>query len=670
MAVIGLEISRRSVLADGKSFGSAGPYEYLTGTAQFAVDPAHARNAGITDLDLAPRGEDGRVHFDADVVVLRPVDPAKGNGRLFFDVLNRGLKLALRMFNGATGPETEAGPDSGDGFLLRQGYTLAWCGWQRDVPLGPGRMALRVPEALQGGKRLRGRLLVDIQVNQTVPTALLSDRAHQPYPATDLNDADASLTVRDRVFGERRLIPREHWRFARDEGGVPVPDPNYAYLDGGFEPGKLYEVIYTTEGAPVIGLGLLAARDAVAFLRYGSADAGNPCAASIERAYAFGASQSGCFLREFLYLGLNEDEEERWAFDGVIPDIAGQGRGFFNCRFGQPSYVPFWARGAGLFPFSDAVQQEPVTGQRDGLLARLEVRGKAPRVFHIISGTEYWNAGASLIHTDPAGQQDVAFPDNVRAYFMAGTQHGAGALPLTDRNALDGSRAQYPFNSVDYTPLLRAALVNLDAWVSRGAEPPALQVPRLSDGTAVSPADMAPTFPAIPGVTLPAEKPRVLRLDYGPGWSEGRMETLPPRQVGEPYPVLVSAVDPDGNDLAGIRLPDLTVPLATYAAWNLRHAEMGAPHMLMTTQGSTFPFARTAAERQATGDPRPSIAERYTSKEDYLQRVRQAATELVAARYLLEEDVEPLVERASLRWDLFTAAPEPVPASVDGGGSA
>ncbi|MCX6023249.1 MAG: alpha/beta hydrolase domain-containing protein [Chloroflexi bacterium] len=669
MAVIGLDIAARGLRAGGASFGDHGQYEQIVGVLRFAVDPDNAANAPIVDLKLAPRDEAGRVRFDADVVILRPVDAAKGNRRLLFDVLNRGRKLALRMINSAPADsEIAPEPDTGNGFLMREGYTLMWCGWQHDIPSEAGRMALRLPQALDQGQPLRGRVLVEFQLPQAARSTLLSDRGHRPYPASDLNDPDATLTVRDTVRGERQTIARSRWRFARDVGGTAVPDPNQVWLDGGFEAGKIYEAIYATEGAPVIGLGLVSMRDAVSFLRYGAPSAYNPSAGLIERAYGFGASQSGRFLRHFLYLGLNEDEEGRQVFDGVIPHIAAHARGQFNHRFGQPSTMSYWD-GGGAFPFADTVQTDPASGVSEGLLTSLQERGTAPKVLYTNSGVEYWRGGAGLIHTDPTGHSDLELPDNVRAYLMAGTQHGGGTLPLTNVNAADGSRTQQPHNSVDYAPLLRAAVTNLDAWVSAGVEPPASRVPRLADGTAVRQEIAAAVHAAVPGVNLPSEWGRVLGLDFGPGWAEGRMDTLPPRLAEQLYPALVSAVDADGNDVAGMRLPDLTVPLATYTAWNLRHPDIGAPHLTMPLQGSTLPFARTAAERAASGDPRPSVEERYASRAEYLEKVRAAAEAMVAERLLLAEDIERQVARSALRWDLLVeGSAVAAPAGASGAG--
>lgn len=266
MAVVKIEIKGRGPLAGGATFGDVGDYEMISGILRFAVDPEHPRNAGITDLELAPRDTEGRVHFDADLLVMQPTDKSKGNGRILLDVPNRGRKLVLRMFNGASETETETGPDVGNGFLMRQGYTLAWCGWQYDIPPGPGQLGLRAPEAPQNGVRLRGKVSVELQSNQTVHSLMLSDRGHRPLSAADLEEPGATLTVRDTLFGERRLIARDRWRFAREENGSAAPDPNYVYLSDGFEAGKIYVAIYTTEGAPVAGVGLLAVRDAIAFL--------------------------------------------------------------------------------------------------------------------------------------------------------------------------------------------------------------------------------------------------------------------------------------------------------------------------------------------------------------------------------------------------------------------
>jgi len=626
------------------------------------VDPAHPLNRVITDIDLAARAGDGLVHFSADFRILTPEDPERGNHRLLFDVPNRGNRLALATFNRVPRPINPGAPtDPGDGFLMRHGYTVVWCGWQHDVPATEGLMRITVPEAQQAGHPVSGRLLVSFQPNAATQVQLLSDRGHRAYPSNDLGDPDAALLVRDGAETPPRAIPRRDWSFARLEAGRVVPDPNHVYLAAGFEAGKIYHVIYATTGAPVIGLGLLGARDIIAFLRHGSAPAGNPCAGDIHHAYAFGASQSGRYLRQFLYLGLNEDEAERIVFDGVLVHIAGGKRGGdFNQRFGQPS-ASLHPTMSNAFPFNEAASTDPVTGKSDGLLERLTARRLVPKIFFTNSSTEYWRGDASLIHTDATGTSDVAPTASSRFYHLAGTQHSAGDLPLKDTNPVDGTRGQQLMNSVDYNPLLRALLVRMDRWVSAAEEPPPSRYPALADGTAVDPRQLRGRFTAIPGVGFPPHPPEVVRLDFGPDAASGIASILPPVE-DEPYPRFVPAVDPDGNELTGIRLPDVTVPLATYTGWNLRHPQMGASDRLTSLMGSTIPFAATREARTENGDPRRSIEERYASKAAYLDEVRGDAERLIAAGYLLAEDLEWVVAQASRRFELLATAREAVAA--------
>lgn len=653
MAVAKLEITERGPLLGGKRFGSTGAYEMLRGRIIFGADPAHPQNRGITDIDKAPRTAAGQVEWWSDFCLLQPADAARGNRRLFFEVVNRGRIRAFAFLDSAlsgtshlTRPE-----DVGAGFLLQQGYTVIWCGWQWDVVRGDGLLGMEAPQALEGDTPVRGKVLCQWWPNADTQTLLLADRVHHPYPTADLADPEAVLTVRTHENGPRQVIPREHWQFARLDGSKPVADPNHIYLASGFQAGKVYECVYRTQRAPVVGLGLLAVRDTVSFAKYGSAAQGNPAAGRIDSAYGFGASQSGRFLRHFLYLNLNTDEAGRLVFDGVIPHIAGARRGEFNLRFGQPSANTLQGPN-NMFPFTDAEQTDPLSGQTDGLLRRISREGRLPKVFHIDSSAEYWRGDAALKHLSLDGMRDADVPAAVRIYLFAGTQHTPGVLPLKD-TASDGARGQHPLNSVDYAPLLRAALVNLDRWVSAGEPPPPSRYPRLSDGTAVPPQSLAPVFKAIPGAAFPTQPFQPYRLDFGPEWSKGIAAWLPPK-VGAAYPMFVPAVDQEGNEIAGIRLPDLTVPLATYAGWNPRHPSQGAPEQSVRMHGSTLPFPATPAERQRTADPRPSIAERYASKEAFLEMVRKAAAALVAERYLLAADVEGIVERAAWRYDLFT----------------
>jgi hypothetical protein len=647
MAVTALEIKTCIPFAQGAAFGDVGPYQLLEGTVHCAVDPNHPSNAGITDLKLALRDAQGLVRYSADIRLLQPVAPQRGNQRLLLDIVNRGNPTVLTNFNSAVGRQ-----DPGNGFLMRQGYTVVWCGWQDDVPEVPGLIRIQVPEAVDSdGQPIVGKIAMTFQPDAPMQVQLLSDRLHRPHPVRDVNDLDATLTVQDHEDAPPHTIPRQQWSFARLEDGRVVPDATQVYMASGFLPGKVYQVIYTTAGAPVIGLGLLAARDVVSCLRYGSAQEGNPCAGQIQYAYSFGRSQSGRFLRHFLYLGLNQDEQNRIVCDGLIPLVAGGGRGEFNQRFGQPSNSNKYSV-KNLFPFHDTTQTDPETGRTDGLLARLVARGKLPKIFFINTSAEYWGGHAALIHTDLDGKCDLAPSETVRIYHFAGTQHGPGNLLLTDTGTADDSRGQHRPNAVDYRPLLRAALVHLDRWVTTGQTPPPSCHPRIDDGTAVLPAHTAATFQALPKVHFPAHLRFIARLDFGTGVEEGITTILPPK-VGKPYANLVAAIDEDGNERAGIRLPDLSVPVATYTGWNVRHASIGGPGQTLSLLGSTLPFPATQAERQASGDPRLSIEERYASKDDYLRRVQQAAEVLVQQQYMLAEDVPTVMDQAAQRYDLF-----------------
>jgi hypothetical protein len=637
MAPTALEIHARTAVLGGRSFGQPGAYEKITGVLRFAVDADDPRHRGITDLGAAPRNAAGRVEFAGDFYLLRPL--GGGNGRLLLDVPNRGRKVALGLFNSTPRvPDPTTAEDFGNGFLMRHGYTVAWIGWQHDVPRQDGLMALDVPRV----PGISGLVRCEFRPNVRAEVLPMADRYHIPHPTADLGDPDARLTVREHAGGPEIAVPRTAWRFA---------DRSHVSLAGGFAPGKIYDLVYRSEDPPLVGLGFLAVRDTAAFLRWGPAAAGNPCAGMLERAYVFGVSQSGRFLRHLLYLGLDEDEAGRFVFDGVMPHVAGARRGEFNLRFGQPSLNALHAVGS-LFPFTHDEQHDRLTGDRDGILRAIARRGRVPKIVEVNSSAEYWRGDASLIHTDVEGQADVMPPPNVRLYLFAGTQHLPGTLPPPAADPNTGGRGLKPFNVVDYAPLLRAALVSLDRWVSRGVEPPPSAVPQLTDGSAVPHETMAAVFGAIPGVRFPDRIVRPCRLDFGPDAARGIVSELPPK-VGAPYPSFVSAVDPDGNEVAGIRPVELRVPLGTFTGWNPRHPDQGAPGDLMAMMGSTLPFAWTRAARQGTGDPRPSIAERYASRAEYLTQVRGAAESLVGERWVLAEDVEAIVERAGRQWDLF-----------------
>ena len=644
MAVISIDIKERGPYAGGMTFGDTGAYEQLDGTVHFAVDPSKPANSLITDLELAPMNQVGLVEFSADFRILKPVEPHNGSHKLFFDVVNRGNPLSLKNINSA--PEND--PTSpGNGFLMRRGYTQAWCGWQHDVPHQPGTLRVRVPSAADSNGPVTGRIAVTFQPNEAATAQMLSDRGHLPYPACDLEQPDAELTVRDYDAGPGRVIPRSEWSFGLLEPGSVVPDANHICLASGFQPGKVYRCIYTTATAPVVGLGLAAVWDFISHLRYSNSP-DNPCAGDIQHTLAFGSSQSGRFLRQMLYLAMNQDEDDWTVFDGIIANIAGGRSGEFNQRFGQPSNLVEYSTGS-VFPFADIEQTDPESGHTDGLLSRLAARNKLPKLFLTNTSSEYWSGHAALTQIDATGAKDIAPLDSVRIYHFSGTQHVAGVLPLAHTQPT-GAGGLHAFNWVDWRPLIRAAVAQLDAWVSEGAVPPPSKHPRLDDGTAVLSETLKPAFQAIRQTGFPDHLRHLARLDFGP--HEGITENLPP-VTGKPYPALVSSVDQDGNELAGIRLPDVAVPLATVMGWNLRHPDTGGPGQTHKTMGSTVPFAFTRQEREDASDPRASMEERYASRRDYLQRVEAVARELVSQGYMLEEDVRTVGQQAGDRYDLL-----------------
>ena len=657
MGLTRLEIVRREPFDEGRAFGDTGPYERIDAVAHYTVDPAHPANAGIVDLDRAERGEDGKVRFSGDATFLVPADPARANRALLLDVPNRGNRIAMRSFNMAPFdlmPTGEITP--GDGFLLERGWCVAWCGWQWDVPYPSVRMGLRAPAVPRAERTPPGRMQLRIQPNQPTSTFALTDHHvgsvgnHAPIPTIDPEDPDAELWVREHLFDTPVRIPRDRWAFARgdgDDGKSTIPDPGNVSLSGGFEPGRIYDLVYTPAECPVVGAGLLAVRDLTVWAR-SSEEA--PTFGRVDHVIAEGVSQCGRFLRTFLHAGLNRDEAGNQVFDGVLAHVAGGRSGEFNHRYGQPSVQPTPSLGH-RFPFADEPQTDPRSGRRAGLLDRQRAAGCVPKIFYTDTSSEYWRGDAGLAHRDLESGADVEPPAEARRYLFASTQHGPGAPPFTDRSMF-GSHGANRLNVVDYRPLFRAALENLRVWVADGIEPPESVFPRAKDATAAPREDVLSALATIPGLELPrADRlPSLAPMDLGEHADDGIPE-LPAKFTGEPYPAWVSAIDACGNELGGLRMPDVAVPVATHTGFNPRHAESGGDGQLLEYLGSTIPLARTAAAREAASDPRPSIAERYASREAYLAEVRATAQQLVEARYLLAGDVELCVSLAGERYD-------------------
>ena len=414
--------------------------------------------------------------------------------------------------------------------------------------------------------------------------------------------------MRDGAYGKKEAVARAEWQLRG----------NTVTLASGFTPGRTYELAYRVRDLPVTGAGLAAFRDTASWLKH-QPDA----AARVRHAYAFGSSQSGRFLRTFLYYGFNSDEKNRMVYDGVMAHIAGAGRISINERGATPN-----ASGASNitnFPFTNASSRDPISGRSEGLLENDRARENQPKIFFTNSAVEYWNTrAAALTHTTTDGRTDVAPPDNTRTYFLAGTQHSPGQFPprRTSGQQLD--------NPVQYWWTLRALLTAMDNWVRHGSAPPASQYPKLTDGTLVRRDAVA--FPAIPGV----ESPRLIQSA---------------RQESTPLPLLVPQVDEDGNERAGIRSVEQAVPVATYTGWNFRSPAIGAPKELVSLMGSSIPFAVTDEARKP-GDMRRALASRYTSKEQYLARARAHADTLVNAGHLLAADVPMVIKRVEELWAL------------------
>jgi hypothetical protein len=652
MPITGITISAVEPFAEGKAFGEAGGYVRVRGVAHGVLDPKAAENADIVDLDKAARNAAGLVEYATDFFVLRPAEPRLGSGILVYDVTNRGSKRILQLLDDvpANDPiavnDPKTASDAGLGFLFERGHSIVWSGWDPGAPRANNGLGADFPVALENGKPISGRFRDEFHAGTRGPAELVVRRLS--YPAASLNQPAARLTVRDREADRRRDIPRAEWEFIDNRSIRLVPEGR------AFEPFKIYELWYEATEPKVLGIGFAAVRDLVSFLRYEHTDnpllaptlpspasgggsgrgerAGNSLldeAAEIRHAIGFGVSQSGRFLRHFLELGMNRDSAGRRVFDGVMSHVAGAGKVFANHRFGMPGrtatqhedrlYPENW------FPFGNAVATDPFSGNTGAIL---NGEPSDPLVIETNTATEYWQKGASLVHTDTSGTKDAELPANVRVYLIAGTQHagrpGADPRPGPCVN---------PRNPHSATPALRALFHALEAWVTTGIAPPPSRVPSLAAGTAVEAATVH--MPRVKGFAL---APGANRITPPVDWVN------PPEDgPSQFYETFVSAVDADGNEIAGIRLPPIAVPLATHTGWNVYRAQPGE---LCDRDGSRISFARSRAEREAADDPRPSLGERYGSRAAYVARVGEAAAALVAERLLLPMDAEAFVAAA------------------------
>jgi hypothetical protein len=621
----------------GERFAAAGQYVRLAGRLQATLDPLHPLNAGIVNLRHAPRNVEGQVEYATDFCILHPAGP--GNGILLYDVVNRGTLRSLAYFN--TAPPSQrpsAAIDAGNGYLMREGYCLAWSGWQGDVVSGAGRLTARLPIATDGARPMTGLSREEFICD--APGSSPEDRTQEvspnrfvatlSYPAADL-EAAATLTVRENERDDRVTPPSLTWRYV-DAEHIEITRPD----DAAFDRGAIYEFIYTARDPVVFGIGFAAIRDFIGLLR--SESDANPLAGRIRNVIGFGLSQSGRVLRDFVYQGFNLSSSGGSVFDAIMPVVAGSRRTFVNASFAQPGRYPRQHEDHSFpddqFPFTYATLHDPVSGSTDGILARATQQGVRPKVMHVDTDSELWNARASLVVTDTEGK-DIAQPDGVRVFLAATHQHGAYTAPPPKVTRHDA-------NPLCYQAILRPLLAGLRAWIQDGIEPPPSCFPSHSSGTLVDLEAARAAFPAIPGMEFPDRLNSLALLDHS---------CLPPMEGAE-YPVFVSRPDADGNALGGIRHPLTQVPIGTHTGWNLRASGFAAGE-LYSIMGSYLPFALEREKRGA--DPRLSLIERYGSHAGWLEELQAVTTEMVLARLLLAEDRTRILAAAAKSWNAFSA---------------
>ncbi len=648
-------IGNRTVVANGEVFGNAGPYERLDGKVSFAIEPEQPAFSHLTDLQHAQRNADGRIEFTSDLCILKPVNLTLGNRRLLYDVINRGNKRALLDFNEALEGENNhiannpmSAADMGNGFLLRRGYTIVWSAWQGDILPGDQRMTIKLPSARGINGQVRTELITEETGIHYLP--LSGNPWTRSYKTISLETDKATLTCREHETDERIPVPADDWQFAccNDEGKL-IPSDSHCHMKDGFKPGWLYELIYTARDLTIMGLGFIGVKQLISFLMHEERDrAGiaNPLRENglrLEQAYGYGISQSARFLREFVYRGYNQDLMGRRVFDGILAHVSGAGRVALNYRFAQPGRFPRQHSDhlypSDQFPFAYHVINDPLTGSTDGILKRAETD---PLVIHTQSSAEYWERRGSLVHTDSEGN-DLPGNERARVYLFASAPH----VPCPDRSLVAEPQA-FAKNRLNTSPLLRALLVALDAWASNETEPPPDNVPRTDEGTAVTAERARELFPCMKGARFPDSHNRLFIQDFGPGYERGLLIREPPVEDRQKeYAVLVPKTDADGLEIAGLRTPDVTVPVATSTGWNMRPPGRGGNDM-SGVLGGRFPFAATEQERKDNGDPRPSIEARYRDHEVYIQRIREAVEDLVNRRLLLDDDAETYIKAAEL----------------------
>ena len=647
-AVDHIEILERQPFADGAGFGASGAYEKIRARAWFSLAPAAPANAAIRDLRFAPRDAQGKVVFSADFLMLRPAEAAKGNGALLYEVNNRGNIAMLGQLDAAPrGSDPTRQADAGNGFLFDSGFTLLWSAWAWDVdaPDAEKRLILHPPVATDHGKTLTGKVAYEIIVDAPAETARFTGIEGLPYPFAKAGAPDAVLTVRDRPEGRRQMIKRAEWSFV---AAADQATPKQLRLAGGFQPGKIYELVYQARDPVVVALGMAGIRDLLSYLKTHPFEGAPPPRHSL----IFGISQSGRVIQTMLLRGLHVDEAGKPVFDGAFIHVAGAGKGGFEGRFAMPtrhfSMLQDHIYPTDYFPFTDMPERDPLTGRTASVLDRARQLGAVPKLFYTNESTEYWNRAAALIHTTPDGTADVAEDPNQRIYLIAGAQHYVGRQH--DRGLYSNC-----INSFDHYRAMRALILALDRWVRDGTAPPPSTHPRIADGTLIPVEAYKNFLPTIPGLALPEDNLEPPRLDFGPRYATLGIADIVPPHPGPNFTALVPAPNSDGIDRGGIELPEILVPLGTRLGFNTRNAAAGFTGATARWDGSFIPFARTEAERQQSGDPRPSLEARYKDRADYEAKLRAAASEVVAKGFLRAEEVAALVAENGALYDRILA---------------
>jgi len=627
-----IEIKKREAVTISHNQGRSGQYEILKGIIYFEVDPGNKANKQIVDLQYGKLNEQGMVEFSTKFELHKPINIEQGNDQLIYFVNNRGNKIGQWHFN----------HNSDKNWLYSRGYSYMWCGWNCDVPESDRKLNINVPVITNNGEEITGKIYAEMIsfYDEVIYSRPIVWGGSIPYKPVSMDNSNAKLTKRQYRDDDPIEIPSTNWKFGFLEEGKFSPDSRFIYIKEGFKPGWLYDLVYTGKNPKITGLGMVAIRDVVSFFKYEKDENRNPLAGNVKQTYAWGHSQSGRLLNHFVYQNFNGDENNQQVFDGIISNCPGGGKGLFNSRFAQ-----FTRHGShhednlfpiDFFPFASVEQTDPVSGKTGDSFSEAKNSGFMPKIMFVNSSTDYWTRAASLLHTNVEGTNDIKINENVRIYSIAGRAHTSDRIGIINR----------------------ALLTNLHDWVNYGIKPPVSQIPKIVDGTLVSLENFNKNFPKIPNVIIPQSYYEPFRLDMGPRWeTEGIADNVPP-VVGPKYVCLVPQVDKNGNEIAGIRLPEIEVPLATFTGWRMRNPAFS--NSLGRNSGTVYPFPQNMNVQMESNDPRETIYTLYPTKKDYLNKITNSLIVLNQKRFLLDEDIPKLFMEAAQYdyWPTLNEKPE------------